>query len=80
VTIVVSDAEQGLYMRVEDDGRGFDASLPSRGYGLAGMQERVEGLMGSMSITSAPGQGTRIEIRFQNTEKFKEERLRGAAP
>ena len=80
VTIVVSDVDDGLYMRVEDDGRGFDASLPSRGYGLAGMQERVEGLMGSMNITSAPGQGTRIEVRFHNTEKFKEERLRGTAP
>jgi two-component system, NarL family, sensor histidine kinase UhpB len=80
VTIVVADTEDGLSMRVEDDGRGFDASLPSRGYGLAGMQERVEGLMGSMNITSAPGQGTRIEIRFHNTEKFKEERLRGTAP
>jgi two-component system, NarL family, sensor histidine kinase UhpB len=80
VTIVVTDADDGLYMRVEDDGRGFDASLPSRGYGLAGMQERVEGLMGSMNITSAPGQGTRIEVRFHNTEKFKEERLRGTAP
>ncbi|MFD1123534.1 ATP-binding protein [Methylophilus flavus] len=80
VSIVVTDAEDGLYMRVEDDGRGFDTSLPSRGYGLAGMQERVEGLMGSMNITSAPGQGTRIEVRFHNTEKFKEERLRGTAP
>jgi two-component system, NarL family, sensor histidine kinase UhpB len=80
VTIVVADTEDGLSMRVEDDGRGFDASLPSRGYGLAGMQERVEGLMGSMNITSAPGQGTRIEVRFHNTEKFKEERLRGTAP
>jgi two-component system, NarL family, sensor histidine kinase UhpB len=80
VTIVVADTEDGLSMRVEDDGRGFDASLPSRGYGLAGMQERVEGLMGSMNITSAHGQGTRIEVRFHNTEKFKQERLRGTAP
>ncbi len=72
VTIEVTESEQGLYLLVEDDGRGFDTSVQSRGYGLAGMQERVEGLMGSMNITSAPGQGTRIEVRFHTTEGFQE--------
>jgi len=72
VTIEVTESEQGLYLLVEDDGRGFDTSVQSRGYGLAGMQERVEGLMGSMNISSAPGQGTRIEVRFHTTEGFQE--------
>jgi two-component system, NarL family, sensor histidine kinase UhpB len=72
VTIEVTEDEQGLSLMVEDDGRGFDTSVQSRGYGLAGMQERVEGLMGSMNITSAPGQGTRIEVRFHTTEGFQE--------
>jgi two-component system sensor histidine kinase UhpB len=72
VTIEVSDKAGGLSLLVEDDGRGFDPAVPSRGYGLAGMQERVEGLMGTMNITSAPGQGTRIEVHFQNTGKFQD--------
>ncbi len=72
VTIEVTEDEQGLSLMIEDDGRGFDASVQSRGYGLAGMQERVEGLRGSMKITSAPGQGTRIEVRFHTTEGFQE--------
>jgi two-component system sensor histidine kinase UhpB len=72
VTIEVSDKAGGLFLLVEDDGRGFDPAIPSRGYGLAGMQERVEGLMGSMNITSAPGHGTRIEVHFQNTGKFQD--------
>ncbi|HCU84074.1 ATP-binding protein [Methylophilus sp. UBA6697] len=72
VTIEVTEDEQGLSLMIEDDGRGFDTSVQSRGYGLAGMQERVEGLMGSMKITSAPGQGTRIEVRFHTTEGFQE--------
>ena len=71
VTIEVTESDQGLYLLVEDDGRGFDTSVQSRGYGLAGMQERVEGLMGSMNITSAPGRGTRIEVRFHTTEGFQ---------
>lgn len=72
VTIEVTESDQGLYLLVEDDGRGFDTSVQSRGYGLAGMQERVEGLMGSMNITSAPERGTRIEVRFHTTEGFQE--------
>jgi two-component system sensor histidine kinase UhpB len=36
------------------------------------MQERVEGLMGTMKISSMPGQGTRIEVRFHKTEKFQD--------
>jgi len=72
VTIEVTEDEQGLSLMIEDDGRGFDTSVQSRGYGLAGMQERVEGLRGSMKITSAPGQGTRIEVRFHTTEGFQE--------
>jgi two-component system, NarL family, sensor histidine kinase UhpB len=72
VTIEVTDSDEGLYMLVEDDGRGFDPSVPSRGYGVAGMQERVEGLMGTMQIKSRPGHGTRIEVRFHKTEKFQD--------
>lgn len=69
VTIEVTEIEHGLHLMVEDDGRGFDTSIQSRGYGLAGMQERVEGLMGSMKISSSPGQGTRIEVRFDKTRE-----------
>ncbi|MFQ6333393.1 ATP-binding protein [Methylophilus sp. 3sh_L] len=72
VTIEVRETDNGLYLMVEDDGRGFDPQLQTRGYGLAGMQERVEGLMGRMHIQTAPGQGTRIEIHFQMTEAFQE--------
>jgi two-component system sensor histidine kinase UhpB len=75
VTIEVTEVSDELYLMVEDDGRGFDTSLQSRGYGLAGMQERVEGLMGNMKISSVPGQGTRIEVRFHRTEGFKDTAL-----
>lgn len=75
VTIEVTEVSDELYLMVEDDGRGFDTSVQSRGYGLAGMQERVEGLMGNMKISSVPGQGTRIEVRFHRTEGFKDTAL-----
>jgi two-component system, NarL family, sensor histidine kinase UhpB len=53
---------------VRDDGQGFDAPAvlrtpwQDRGLGLAGMQERVMLLNGTITIESQPGQGTRMEI------------------
>jgi two-component system sensor histidine kinase UhpB len=47
-----------------DDGRGFDPELPRRGFGLSGIRERVSALCGSMTLKSAPGQGTSVEIRI----------------
>lgn len=53
-----------ILLRVVDDGRGFDPSQefdPPRGWGLAGMRERVEAIGGRLGIDSRPGGGTRVE-------------------
>jgi signal transduction histidine kinase len=56
-----------VHARLHDDGAGFavdqvlNRSGP-RGLGLLGMQERVEALGGTLHITSAPGQGTTLQI------------------
>jgi signal transduction histidine kinase len=48
---------------VEDDGVGFDnAREPASAAGLASMRERVELLGGTMSLASAPGSGTSVEV------------------
>jgi two-component system, NarL family, sensor histidine kinase UhpB len=50
-----------LALTVRDDGRGIDPSvLP--GFGLRGMQERVQALGGSCKVDSASGCGTSIRI------------------
>jgi signal transduction histidine kinase len=50
------------YISVQDDGKGFETGA-TRGsaHGLMGMRYRVEAEGGTMSVTSAPGKGTRIE-------------------
>ncbi|MGD2207325.1 MAG: GAF domain-containing protein [Anaerolineae bacterium] len=53
--LVVEDDGLGLPQRV----RGSDAV---RGFGLTGMRERAALLGGRMTITSEPGQGTRVEV------------------
>jgi PAS domain S-box-containing protein len=49
---------------IEDDGRGFEPDLAAgrdEGLGLGGMRERAELLGGTLSLSSRPGAGTRIE-------------------
>ncbi len=64
LTIQVGQDEQNILMDIEDDGNGFDVSEKTKGYGLAGMKERVQGLMGEMKIVSKVGHGTKISIKL----------------
>jgi signal transduction histidine kinase len=46
---------------IKDDGKGFDvARIRASTHGLAGMRHRVEAAGGRLTVTSAPGRGTRI--------------------
>ncbi len=50
---------------VRDDGVGFDATVsPRSAYGLVGMRFRVEAEGGSLTVSSVPGQGTKILARL----------------
>ena len=56
------DSDQ-VVMRISDTGAGFDPDErfhPPRGWGLAGMRDRVEALGGELQIRSAPGEGTTV--------------------
>lgn len=51
-------------LAIKDDGVGFDVMAKKQtSYGLVSMEERVSELGGSLNVASAPGKGTRIEIR-----------------
>lgn len=53
---------EGASIAVEDNGHGFDPGAPTAGHGLLGMRERAALLGGQLSIRSAPGDGTRVEL------------------
>jgi signal transduction histidine kinase len=61
VTLHLTQADGALHLRIADDGRGFDPTQTKGGMGLGNIQERVARLGGQLSISSAPGGGTRFE-------------------
>jgi PAS domain S-box-containing protein len=55
-------------LHIRDDGRGFETEqIPSGHYGLGMMRERAEAAGVELSVTSQPGHGTEIAIRWTET-------------
>jgi len=63
----------GVELRIRDDGRGFDPEQTTPGhYGLSMMQERATSVGATLSITSQPGLGTEIVIRWAENQEQKD--------
>ncbi len=63
VRLEVGRTAQGVQLRIEDDGKGFDpARVPDGHLGLAGMRARADKIGARFSCRSEPGQGTTIEV------------------
>jgi signal transduction histidine kinase len=64
VTVQLRRLEDRLELEIFNDGRSFDPDLAREGggLGLTSMLERTEKLGGQLSISSAPGQGTRVTV------------------
>jgi len=53
-----------IFLEINDDGRGFDASGESHGNGLTNMKSRAEKLNGKFEIVSEIGKGTTMKVRI----------------
>ncbi|HRQ24677.1 MAG TPA: sensor histidine kinase, partial [Anaerolineales bacterium] len=74
VEISLQHEETGIELTIRDDGKGFDPDrIDSGHYGLSMMRERAEGAGAQLAITSQPGKGTELTIRWRTVER-KEER------
>lgn len=64
VTLDANDGE--IMLRVRDNGRGFAIGDPRKpnSFGLVGLRERAYLLDGEISVDTAPGKGTLIEVRI----------------
>lgn len=70
VIIILQERENALHLLIQDDGVGFDVqAAKAQAYrgsslGLLGMEERALLVGGKITITSVPGNGTEIYLRF----------------
>jgi PAS domain S-box-containing protein len=72
VEIYLKHEDTAIELSIRDDGQGFDPDRTTSGhYGLSMMHERAEGVGARLSITSQPGRGTELTIRW--TEAGKKE-------
>ncbi|WP_217561996.1 GAF domain-containing sensor histidine kinase [Streptomyces sp. GbtcB6] len=65
VDVTVNRRGCGAVLRVADDGSGFDPHLTrsaGRHLGLVSMRDRASGVGGTLTVESAPGKGTTIEM------------------
>ncbi|MDT0437823.1 MULTISPECIES: GAF domain-containing sensor histidine kinase [Streptomyces] len=65
VAVTVGRRGGGVVLRVTDDGKGFDPQTTRRAgrhLGLVSMHDRTSGVGGSLTVQSAPGEGTTIEM------------------
>ncbi|MER7952736.1 GAF domain-containing sensor histidine kinase [Streptomyces sp. NPDC096079] len=65
VAVSLTRSGQGALLTVTDDGKGFDPRTVRRAgrhLGLVSMRDRAGGVGGRLTVTSAPGEGTTIEM------------------
>lgn len=69
VFLQVIDHGASIMLTVEDDGKGFDPTIESKGLGLRNIRSRAELLDGTVYIDSNPGKGTMttIEIPYRSS-------------
>jgi signal transduction histidine kinase len=68
-------------IRIVDQGVGFNPAEKfhaPRGWGLAGMRERVEALSGQLTLRSAPGAGTSVEVVIPLEAQVERESVNGS--
>ncbi|MFF7131854.1 GAF domain-containing sensor histidine kinase [Streptomyces sp. NPDC008196] len=65
VDVTLDRRDSGAVLRVTDDGGGFEPTVTRRAgrhLGLVSMRDRTNGVGGTLTVESAPGKGTTIEM------------------
>ncbi|HEY9197215.1 MAG TPA: two-component regulator propeller domain-containing protein, partial [Mucilaginibacter sp.] len=53
-----------LSLSITDDGKGFIQGQTGRGHGMHNIQARASRINAELQVSSAPGQGTQVELKF----------------
>ncbi|MHA7129600.1 sensor histidine kinase [Algoriphagus namhaensis] len=66
IDVTISSDEEGKYILIQDDGKGFDVSTASTGSGMSNLKKRMQTIGGQFQITSQINQGTEIRLSLPN--------------
>jgi signal transduction histidine kinase len=61
VEVELRREEQGIRLRIWDDGVGLPEEITTPSHGMSCMRERVEALGGTLNVTGAPQRGTQVD-------------------
>jgi len=64
ITLELLQVKNKVFLRIKDDGVGFDCSLKGNGIGLMNIRTRASLFNGKMSIISSPGNGCELVVSF----------------
>jgi signal transduction histidine kinase len=64
IEIEINVTAAKVYLTVQDNGKGFKLNQNQTGFGLQGMQERVNAVKGYLQIQTSPGSGCRIVVEI----------------
>jgi PAS domain S-box-containing protein len=65
VLIKTDRNDEDLFLKIEDDGIGFDTGKKSMGVGLLNIQTRAAISNGTMHLESSPGNGCKLHLHFK---------------
>lgn len=66
--IILNSDPKNILVEVIDDGIGFDIGKKRQGIGLSNIQSRVSMYEGDFKLTSRPGEGSKLTVKFPITE------------
>lgn len=64
IHLSLSHFEESVHFLYEDDGKGFDPSKASKGYGLKNIEAHVDSMGGQWHLESTPGRGMSVNIEI----------------
>jgi signal transduction histidine kinase len=70
VEIQIGEERGSVVLSITDNGLGFDTRKQfgdARNWGMTTMRERAQGVGAALAVESAPGRGTRVEIRISRS-------------
>ena len=65
VYLSLTEQNNRIYLKIKDNGKGFNPTENTTGFGLQGMRERTIALNGKFELNSKPQQGCEIKVEIE---------------